>query len=136
MAVSLAVLPAQAADTSVTNFADISDRDTAAAVEALRLLEVLDGYSDGTFRPSTVLTRAQFCKMAVYAMNGTDQLGRYRTVTVFPDVKPSHWAAAYINMAAKGKGSSPVTWTACSTRSDRHGGPGGDDPAAPAGLQG
>lgn len=104
MAVSLAVLPAQAADTSVTNFADISDRDTAAAVEALRLLEVLDGYSDGTFRPSTVLTRAQFCKMAVYAMNGTDQLGRYRTVTVFPDVKPSHWAAAYINMAAKGKG--------------------------------
>lgn len=103
MAVSLAVVPAQAADTSVTNFADISDRDTAAAVESLRLLEVLDGYSDGTFRPGTVLTRAQFCKMAVYAMNGTDQLGRYRTVTVFPDVKPSHWAAAYINMAAKGK---------------------------------
>ena len=103
MAVSLAVIPVQAADTSVTNFADISDRDTVAAVEALRLLEVLDGYSDGTFRPGTVLTRAQFCKMAVYAMNGTDQLGRYRTVTVFPDVKPSHWAAAYINMAAKGK---------------------------------
>ena len=103
MAVSLAVVPARAADTSVTSFADISDRDTAAAVEALRLLEVLDGYSDGTFRPGTVLTRAQFCKMAVYAMNGTDQLGRYRTVTVFPDVKPSHWAAAYINMAAKGK---------------------------------
>ena len=22
---------------------------------------------------------------------------------MFPDVKPSHWAAAYINMAAKGK---------------------------------
>ena len=54
MAVSLAVIPVQAADTSVTNFADISDRDTAAAVEALRLLEVLDGYSDGTYRPGTV----------------------------------------------------------------------------------
>ena len=61
------------------------------AVESLRLLGVLDGYSDGTFRPGTVLTRAQFCKMAVYAMNGSDELGRYRTVTVFPDVKPSHW---------------------------------------------
>lgn len=103
MAVSLAVIPARAADTSVTSFADISDRSTATAVESLRLLEVLDGYGDGTFRPSTVLTRAQFCKMAVYSMNGTDELGRYRTVTVFPDVKPSHWAAAYINMAAKGK---------------------------------
>ena len=73
------------------------------AVESLRLLGVLDGYGDGTFRPGTVLTRAQFCKMAVYAMNGSDELGRYRTVTVFPDVKPSHWAAPYINMAAKGK---------------------------------
>ena len=41
--------------------------------------------------------------MAVYALNGSAELGRYRTVTVFPDVKPSHWAAAYINMAAKGK---------------------------------
>ena len=29
-------------------------------------------------------------------------LSRHR-VTVFPDVKPSHWAASYINMAAKGK---------------------------------
>ena len=102
LAVSLLVIPTRAADT-VTRFADISDPSTATAVESLRLLEVLDGYGDGTFRPATVLTRAQFCKMAVYAMNGTDELGRYRTVTVFPDVKPSHWAAAYINMAAKGK---------------------------------
>lgn len=103
LAVSLAVFPVQAAGSAVTNFSDVSDPATATAVESLRLLEVLDGYGDGTFRPGTVLTRAQFCKMAVYAMNGTDELGRYRTVTVFPDVKPSHWAAAYINMAAKGK---------------------------------
>ena len=41
--------------------------------------------------------------MAVYAMNGSNELGRYRTVTVFSDVKPSYWAAPYINMAAKGK---------------------------------
>ena len=64
---------------------------------------MLDGYGDGTFRPGTVLNRAQFCKMAVYAMNGSSELSRYRTVTIFPDVKLSHWAAAYINMAAKGK---------------------------------
>ena len=62
---------------------------------------VLDGYGDGTFRPDTVLNRAQFCKMAVYAMDGSSELGRYSTVTIFPDVKPSHWASSYINMAAK-----------------------------------
>lgn len=99
--VSLLVVPAAAADT--VNFADITDRDTVMAVESLRLMGVLDGYGDGSFRPGTTLTRAQFCKMAVYAMDGSDELGRYSTVTVFPDVKPSYWAAAYINMAAKGK---------------------------------
>ena len=103
MTVSLLAVPAGAANTAAVTFSDIGDRSTTVAVESLRLLGVLDGYSDGTFRPGTILNRAQFCKMAVYAMNGEAELGRYRTVTIFPDVKPSHWAAAYINMAAKGK---------------------------------
>nr|WP_326183608.1 S-layer homology domain-containing protein [uncultured Oscillibacter sp.] len=100
-AASLLVLPAGAAE--VTRFSDVTDQSTAVAVESLRLMGVLDGYSDGSFRPTAALTRAQFCKMAVYAMNGESELGLYRTVTVFPDVKPSHWASSYINMAAKGK---------------------------------
>lgn len=103
MTVSLLAVPAGAASGATVTFSDIGDRSTAMAVESLRLLGVLDGYGDGTFRPGTVLNRAQFCKMAVYAMNGSSELSRYRTVTIFPDVKSSHWAAAYINMAAKGK---------------------------------
>ena len=97
--VSLLAVPVGAA--SVTKFSDVSDSYTATAVETLRLMGVLDGYGDGTFRPDTVLNRAQFCKMAVYAMDGSGELGRYSTVTIFPDVKPSHWASAYINMAAR-----------------------------------
>ena len=97
----LLVTPVSAAGTA--RFADIPDQTTATAVEVLRLMGVLDGYGDGTFRPGTILNRAQFCKMAVYAMDGSDELGRYRAVTIFPDVKPSHWASAYINMAAKGQ---------------------------------
>ena len=96
---SLLTVPAGAA--AVTKFSDVSDSYTATAVESLRLMGVLDGYGDGTFRPDTVLNRAQFCKMAVYAMDGSGELGRYSTVTIFPDVKPSHWASAYINMASK-----------------------------------
>lgn len=94
------MLPAAAA---TTRFSDVSDPTIRQSAEVLRLMGVLDGYADGTFRLGTVLNRAQFCKMAVYAMNGSSELGRYSTVTVFPDVKPSHWAASYINMAAKGK---------------------------------
>lgn len=102
-AASLLVLPAGAAKADTTRFSDVADQNTATAVEVLRLMGVLDGYADGTFHPDAQLTRAQFCKMAVYAINGSSELGMYRTVTVFPDVKPSHWAAGYINMAAKGK---------------------------------
>lgn len=99
MAVSLFSVPAAA---TTVAFSDVSDRTVAAAAETLRLMGVLDGYGDGTFRPNTELNRAQFCKMAVYAMDGSDELGKYSTVTVFPDVKPSHWASSFINMAAKG----------------------------------
>lgn len=99
MLASLLTLPVGAASDS--GFSDVSDSYTATAVEVLRLMGVLDGYGDGTFRPDTPLNRAQFCKMAVYAMDGSGELGRYSTVTIFPDVKPSHWAASYINMAAK-----------------------------------
>lgn len=105
LAVSLLIpalsLPAGAAES--TRFSDVPDQTTALTVESLRLMGVLDGYSDGTFRPSAQLTRAQFCKMAAYAMNGQNELGLYKSITIFPDVKPSHWAAGYINLAARGK---------------------------------
>ena len=65
LTVSLLAVPAGAAS---AGFSDVSDSSTALAVESLRLMGVLDGYSDGTFRPDGSLTRAQFCKMAVYAM--------------------------------------------------------------------
>ena len=99
MLASLLTVPAGAAN--ATRFSDVADNYTATAIETLRLMGVLDGYSDGTFRPNAALTRAQFCKMAIYAMDGGSELGRYSTVTIFPDVKPSFWASSYINMAAK-----------------------------------
>lgn len=98
---ALLVVPAAAAP--VVRFSDVSDSALTMEVETLRLMGVLDGYSNGTFRPDAQLNRAQFCKMVICALGVEDELGLYRTVTVYPDVKPSHWAAAYINMAAKGK---------------------------------
>ncbi len=104
LVMAISVMAAPAAAVSVSRFSDVTDSTTATAVEVLRLMGVLDGYGDGSFRPEAVLNRAQFCKMASYATDGSDELSRYRTVTVFPDVKPSHWASAYINLAAKGRG--------------------------------
>ena len=106
LALTLAVtaMAGSAAAADQTRFSDLTDSDTALAVETLRLMGALDGYGDGTFRPDEMLTRAQFCKILIYAMNGESELSLYRTITVFPDVKGSHWAAPYVNMAAKGKG--------------------------------
>lgn len=103
MTVSLLTLPAGAA-TAATGFNDIGDHSTAVAAECLRLLGAMDGYAGGAFRPEGQVTRAQFCKMVTFVIkDGESQLSRYRTVTVFPDVKPSHWAAAYINLASDAK---------------------------------
>ena len=77
MTLGILTIPSGAADT--TRFSDVSDRSTALAVETLRLMGVLDGYSDGTFRPNQQLTRAQFCKMAVYALGAENELGLYNT---------------------------------------------------------
>ena len=99
----LLLYPAGASAAVASSFADINDADTAAAVEALRVMGVLDGYSDGLFHPENTLNRAQFCKMVILATRTEKDLGRYAVVTVFPDVKPSYWAAPYINLAARGQ---------------------------------
>lgn len=98
LALSAAVLPASAADT----FSDVTDKKTAQNVEILHLLGVIDGNGAGQFRPNDTLTRAEFCKMLVVMMGG-DEAARYKTVTIFPDVRASHWAAGYINYAVRGQ---------------------------------
>ena len=65
LCVLLSLAPVGASATVKSSFADIGDETTAAAVETLRLMGVLDGFSDGTFRPDESLNRAQFCKMVL-----------------------------------------------------------------------
>ena len=100
MTLGILTIPSGAADT--TRFSDVSDRSTALA-ETLRLMGVLDGYSDGTFRPNQQLTRAQFCKMAVYALGAENELGLYNTITVFPEAVTAERLQAAIRKATKVK---------------------------------
>ena len=86
---------------SATVFSDISDANTAQNVEVLQMMGVIDGVGNNTFQPSGTLTRAQFCKMAVEVLGQGDRVIIYKNYTIFPDVKPSHWAAGYINLAVR-----------------------------------
>ena len=87
------VLPASAA------FTDIQDSQLQKQVSVLQMLGVIGGTSACTFPPNGTLSRAQFCKMAVVLLGRENEEPLYRNRTIFPDVKSSHWARGYINLA-------------------------------------
>lgn len=92
-----AALPAA----SAAGFPDVQDPTVAEAAEFLRLLGVIGGFEDGTYRPNESLTRAQFCKIAVELRGEGAQAAAYERYTYFTDVKGDHWARGYINYAAR-----------------------------------
>ncbi len=75
-----------------------SHDDYYSAVEKLGALGVINGYEDNTFRPSELVTREQFSKMIVCAINkGTDSLAMGSYTCKFSDVPNGHWSIPYIN---------------------------------------
>lgn len=83
--------------TSVFAYTDVEEGTyVSEAVTVLSNLGILDGYTDGTFKPDAIVTRAEMAKIIC------ETLG-YNTLsagtTSFEDVAATHWAAGYINMA-------------------------------------
>ena len=81
-------------------FSDISDSKLAQTASVLDALGIMQGVGNNRFDPSSSLTRAQFCKLAVTALGFSD-VSAYGSYTIFPDVKNTHWAAPYINAAVR-----------------------------------
>jgi len=96
----LLAVPVSAAGSA---FTDITDAETAQNVEVLQMMGVISGVSPNSFDPNGSLTRAQFTKMAVIAQGRGNEVSSYQSFTIFPDVKSSHWAAGYINLAVRGE---------------------------------
>jgi len=83
-------------------FPDVYDETTRFETDILRLLGVVSGDDRGYFNPGNNLTRAEFCKMAVVIMGKGADEPLYRNRTIFSDVRSSHWARGYINLAVSG----------------------------------
>ena len=81
-----------------SNYSDVKDTDAnSEAINVLSGLDVIGGYTDGTFKPEKTVTRAEMATMIVNALGIPVKGG---AATQFSDVPASHWASGFISYAA------------------------------------
>jgi photosystem II stability/assembly factor-like uncharacterized protein len=81
-----------------TGFSDIDSSPYQTAIRSLASAGIINGFSDGTFRPGEPVTRQQFAKMIVRALGlpaTTADLCRFSDVALSPseDLYPDHFVA-------------------------------------------
>ena len=71
------------------------------ALEAVRALGILSGDESGNLNLTASVTRAEFVTMMTAASVYQDTVGSGAGVSLFKDVKSSHWASQYIRLAVE-----------------------------------
>ena len=101
MVVCLMPTMAFAATTSAQADATYSDTKGTAcegAVNVLSALGVVDGFTDGTYKPEQVVTRAQMAKLIVTALGVADYASA--KTSKFTDMSAATWAIPYVEYAS------------------------------------
>ena len=83
--------------TAATSFSDVRTHWARPFIEALASEKVINGYSDGTFKPDQPVTRAEFAALVQAAFNTPE----VRAASQFNDVPLNYWARAAIQKAYK-----------------------------------
>ena len=84
----------------VGDYTDYDKVNYQEAVDVLTAIGILDGYTDGSFQPTSTITRAEMAKMIAVLYNaGTDIKNLYAGSCKFADSK-DNWAASYIAYCA------------------------------------
>ena len=102
MVVCLAPTMAFAATTNAAQsnaaYSDIEGTACEGAVNVLSALKVVDGFTDGTYKPEQTVTRAQMAKLIVTALGVAD----YATAKVskYTDMGAATWAIPYVEYAS------------------------------------
>jgi|GEM_PF-1426578 len=100
--ISLVLTPVVADNGASGKYKDVKDSDWfAEAVGKLSALDIVNGMADGSFSPQGQVTRAQFVKMLVQAMEykKIDSLS-FEDLKSFQSSKP-HWASVYVETALR-----------------------------------
>ena len=84
---------------AAASFSDVSEKSPQfAAVEFLKARGILQGYSDGTFRPSKKVTRAEAVKILVSTKMSADEIATF-TKRSYTDVAVDAWYRPYVEAA-------------------------------------
>ena len=106
LAMALSMFGASAFAAGTTDYTDDADLTYGSkAVAVMSDLGVINGFDDGSFRPSSDYTRAQAAKVITY-MLATPAIAEKLNAPakdVFADVKTDHWAAADVAYAVDKK---------------------------------
>lgn len=82
-----------------SNFSDILDNNRyATAINYLAEAGIIQGYSDGTFKPYQNVNRAEFLKLV---LEGSDISSDITTTSNFSDIDESAWYSKYVRKAKK-----------------------------------
>jgi hypothetical protein len=103
LAMVVCLMPSMAFAATTAAKADAAYSDTAGtacegAVNVLSALGVVDGYTDGTYRPEQVVTRAEMAKLIVTALGVADYASA--TTSQFNDMSAAEWAIPYVEYSA------------------------------------
>jgi len=98
MITSLILVVSTLCNTAVfASFSDVDDSNPyRKAITTLSTLKVIDGYTDGTFKPDGAITRAEFTKLIVFMLGFQNFTSETND---FTDVANDHWAKNYIQTA-------------------------------------
>lgn len=87
---------------AVSAYTDISESDVYSDnIARLSDFGIINGFSDGSFRPGDTLTRTQFAKIAVCMLDKEEEAMANSIVTPFYDVDQFYWGVPYINYVSK-----------------------------------
>lgn len=84
--------------TSTGDLKDISYHQYKGAIEYLKNEAIVEGYSDGTFKPDNTINRAEFMKIVVGSKYSSDYINVSTRRNCFSDVR-TDWYAPYICIA-------------------------------------
>ena len=97
LAVATLLSFATIASASVADFKDSKDVTHTEAVDVLSTIGVLNGYTDGSYKPGNVITRAEAAKIIAMFDNGDTNIKELYAPVNFTDVASNHWAQSYIS---------------------------------------